>query len=270
MTMMGYSVFDTNVPDKRTHTKKKHRALRKLKKGVAFLLALLLVLTAAWSAVIAAGNHLVDETKLAAVLNDEAYVPTDAMPDYVWQAFVAIEDHRFMSHLGVDSKAMARALWADVKARSFVQGGSTITMQLARNLFLTHDKTMSRKLKEMAIAIHLEHHYSKEQILSMYLNQIYFGHGQNGIEQAANLYFGKTVRTDDPHKETINLSEAAMLAALPKAPETYSPIKNLELTKERQELVLKRMVQLGIISEADRQSAAAEHVTIVGAGKSAA
>src|SRR5699024_503133 len=165
-------------------------------------------------------EKVINQLQQAASSNStQEYVEIDDMPDYVRKAFIAIEDHRFMSHFGVDPAGFTRALWENVKAWEFVEGGSTITMQLSRNLFLTQDKQMIRKLKEMVIAVNLELEYSKEEILEMYVNDIYYGHGKFGIEQAANFYFDKTVRSDDSKKDTITLNEVAMLAALLKAPE---------------------------------------------------
>ncbi|CAM4372948.1 transglycosylase domain-containing protein [Paenibacillus tarimensis] len=240
----------------------KQRGIYRLYKVPVLLMALVLLLLAVWHSVLAVGGRLTEEQKLNAVLNGEHYISINEMPDYVWQAFIAVEDNRFMSHHGVDPRALGRALAEDIKAGGFVEGGSTITMQLARNLFLTHDKTVLRKIKETAIALHLERSYTKEQILSMYLNQIYFGHGKYGIEEAANLYFGKTVRAGDPDRETIRLEEAAMLAALPKAPENYSPLRNPEKAYERRQLVLELMEQHGVITAEEQMEANSRELAV--------
>lgn len=215
------------------------------------------------------GNRWIDEKKLAAVHQPQAgtYVKLDEMPDYVWKAFVAIEDHRFMKHDGVDPVAVARALWIDVREGAYVQGGSTITMQLARNLFLTHDKTMLRKAKEMAIALQLEQRYSKKELLEMYLNVIYFGHGKYGIGEASAYYFGKSANGSG--SGAITLGEAAILASLPKAPENYSPVRHWDRAKERQEVVLNRMVELNVIDAGQKQRALGEKVTVSKAVKPA-
>lgn len=205
-----------------------------------------------------AGNAWIDQKKLQQVEKaaSGSYVTLDEMPDYLWQSFVAIEDHRYWKHHGVDYIAFARAIWADVQAGSYVQGGSTITMQLARNLFLTQDKTILRKAKEIAIAYQLEQRYSKKELLEMYLNVIYFGHGQYGIESASQLYFGKRVNGADP--SVISLGESAILASLPKAPEAYSPLKHWEKAMERQAVVLGRMVEQGLITQEQKQAAQEE------------
>ena len=123
-----------------------------------------------------------------------AAVPLRELPDYVPKAFVAIEDRRFYSHHGVDPLGIARALVADVLRRGASQGGSTITQQLAKNLFLTQERTVSRKLQEIALALWLEHKFSKTEILELYLNRVYFGSGAYGIEGAAQRYFGRSAR----------------------------------------------------------------------------
>lgn len=219
------------------------------------VLALLTPVMLAW-----AGNVWINEDKLTSVLHP-ANVRLDEMPDYVWQSFVSIEDHRFLKHHGVDPIALVRAVWIDVQAGEYVQGGSTITMQLARNLFLTHDKTMLRKGKEMAIALQLELRYSKKELLEMYLNVIYFGHGRYGIDGASELYFGKAASGSGT--QAITLGESAILAALPKAPEAYSPLKHWEKAKQRQHVVLQRMAELGIISQSEQKQAEEEIVPVV-------
>lgn len=246
--------------------KKKHN-YRKFKRFL-FTVTLIIFLTlGGWSGVILTGDYLTDEAKIAelqqtASEENSSYVRIDDMPHYVWKAFIAIEDHRFNQHDGVDLTGLARAMWVNTLEGSKAQGGSTITMQLARNLFLTNEKEVSRKIKEMLIAIHLERQFSKAQILEMYLNQIYFGHGKYGIEAAADIYFGKTTRASHAEKETITLSEAALLAALPKAPEHFSPIKDLEKALERRNLVLSRMVEVGFITEAKAKAAVQQEINI--------
>ncbi|MBN6189005.1 transglycosylase domain-containing protein [Aneurinibacillus sp. BA2021] len=225
-------------------------------------IAILLCAVIGWMAIGFIGARWVHEEKLAALTHPPAsYVPVEAMPDYVWQAFLAIEDHRFLSHPGIDPLSIGRALQVNLSTGSKAQGAGTITMQLARNLFLTHDKTMERKLKETAIAVYLEQHYTKQELLGMYLNTIYFGHGTYGIEQAAHYYFGKTVRTDG-NETTITLSEAALLASLPKAPESYSPVKHLEKAKQRQRLVLNRMEEVGFITQQEKDKALRQRLVL--------
>ncbi|KFM89718.1 transglycosylase domain-containing protein [Bacillus paralicheniformis] len=163
------------------------------------------------------------------------------VPDGVKNAFIAVEDKRFYEHHGIDFKSVSRAVYKDILAGGKVEGGSTITQQLAKNTFLTHDKTFLRKTKEVIIAINLERDYSKDKLLEMYLNQLYFGHGVYGIQAAANYFFSKDVKD-------LTVSEGAVLASIPKAPSTYSPILNPEKSRERRNVILGMMNEQGYIS----------------------
>ena len=171
-----------------------------------------------------------------------AAVPLAEMPDYVPNAFVAIEDRRFYSHFGIDPWGILRAGVADLLHRGVSEGGSTITQQLAKNLFLTQERTVSRKLQEIALALWLEHNFSKAQILDLYLNRVYFGSGAYGIEAAAQRYFGKSARQ-------LALPEAAMLAGLVKSPSRLAPNHNPDGAVRRAALVLADMVELKMIGE---------------------
>jgi penicillin-binding protein 1A len=176
------------------------------------------------------------------------YVPYYEIPVHVKQAFISIEDIRFYHHPGVDIIGIVRALWHDIKAGGIVEGGSTITQQLARMLFLKPDKSIKRKIKEAALSIQIERRYTKDEILGMYLNQTYFGTRAYGIEAAAQTYFGKSVKS-------LTLAEAALLAMLPKAPSRYSPFKNPEKALERRMLVLNQMLKYKFITEAQYEEA---------------
>ncbi len=175
-------------------------------------------------------------------------VPFCKIPKKVVLAFLAAEDARFFKHPGIDIKAILRAIIIDISKRRVVEGGSTITQQLARSFFLSHKKTIARKIKEMILAFRIERHFSKKEILSLYLNHIYFGAGAYGIEAASNLYFGK-------HVWDLNLAEAALLAALPKGPSRYCPYNNFKLAKRRQLYVLDRMYRLGYITKREKEEA---------------
>ncbi|WP_096188231.1 transglycosylase domain-containing protein [Evansella halocellulosilytica] len=168
-------------------------------------------------------------------------VSLEEVPEYVIQAFISVEDHRFYEHQGIDFRSIGRALYRDITTGGKVEGGSTITQQLAKNAFLSHDKTWLRKTKEVLIAINLEREYSKNDILELYLNRIYFGHGAHGIQAASKLYFDKDV-------SELTIDEGALLAALPKGPNYYSPIQHPERSKERRNLVLSLMEQRGYLS----------------------
>ncbi|UOQ86601.1 transglycosylase domain-containing protein [Gracilibacillus salinarum] len=169
------------------------------------------------------------------------YVTLDQIPDHVEAAFLAVEDQRFYEHAGVSFPAVARAVYRDVLAMSKVEGGSTITQQLAKNLFLVNDKTWMRKTKEVMASIYLEQNYSKSQILELYLNEIYLAHGIHGIGTAATYYFGKPI-------QELSVAEGALLAAMVKAPNSYSPFNDIEKAKERRNLVLSQMESTGDIS----------------------
>ncbi|WP_429714977.1 transglycosylase domain-containing protein [Bacillus rhizoplanae] len=168
-------------------------------------------------------------------------VHIEDIPTFVQQSFLAVEDSGFYKHHGIDFSSIIRALYKDILAGEKVEGGSTITQQLVKNVFLSHEKTLFRKIKEVAIAFHLEQKYTKQQILEMYLNHIYFGHGAYGIQAAAKFYFNKDA-------QQLTVEEGAMLAALPKAPNSYSPFLHPEKSKERRDLILSLMHKQGYLS----------------------
>jgi 1A family penicillin-binding protein len=177
------------------------------------------------------------------------------IPTETQNAFLAVEDVRFYKHFGLDPIRIVGAAWKDIKAGELVEGGSTITQQTAKNLYLTREKTFGRKFTEAWLAIQLERRYTKREILEMYLNQIYFGRGAYGIETAAQIYFNKSA-------SRLDLAESAMLAGLPKAPNTYSPFENWEGAKNRQKLVLKRMTDVGYITEQEKVAAINEKLVL--------
>ncbi len=184
-------------------------------------------------------------------LEKRTLIPYDKIPRHVVNAFVAAEDARFFHHRGVDFSAVARAAVRDLLGGSFAQGGSTITQQTVKNLFLTPEKSIRRKLKELILAYRMEKNLSKEEILYLYLNQIYLGEGAYGVEAASRTFFGKGA-------EELNIAEGALLAGLPKAPNRYSPRTHPDLAKSRQKYVLRRMVEADFLSreEADKAYAA--------------
>lgn len=212
----------------------------------------------------AAGSIWIDQSKLNALYTSVQHsgitpdgfpvIRVEEMPPYVSDSLLAVEDHRFYLHPGFDPVGIARSVWVDLREGQKAQGGSTLTMQLARNLFLTQEKLFTRKLKEIAIAANMEWHYSKQDILNMYLNRVYFGHGKYGVEAAAQFYFHKTT-AQHGSLPTVNLAESAMLMGLLKAPERYSPIKYPEKARKRQHVVLYRMHQLGWISKQELDQA---------------
>jgi penicillin-binding protein 1A len=175
-------------------------------------------------------------------------VSLDDMPDDLKKALITTEDRKFYSHGGVDIKGIARAIVKDIRAGDFVEGASTITQQLTKTLFLTHKKTITRKIKEAILAFQLERRYTKDEILALYLNQVYFGSGAYGVESAARLFFGKPVRD-------LSLPECALIAGMPKAPSRYSPLVNLDLSTRRRDIVLKQMLATGLITRQQYRAA---------------
>jgi penicillin-binding protein 1A len=171
-----------------------------------------------------------------------AAVPLKDLPRYVPQAFVAIEDRRFYSHHGVDPIGIARAIVANILHRGVSQGGSTLTQQLAKNLFLTQERTLSRKVQEVGLALWLEHKYSKDQILDLYLNRVYFGAGAYGIEAAAQRYFSKPATK-------LTVAEAATLAGLVRSPTRLAPSRNPDGAEKRAQVVLAAMSDMKFITD---------------------
>ncbi|WP_346354704.1 transglycosylase domain-containing protein [Azotosporobacter soli] len=169
-------------------------------------------------------------------LDRRNYVKIKDIPLTLQQAVIATEDHRFYNHVGFDFEGILRATLVNVQAGGYAEGASTITQQLIKNLFLSQDKTITRKAEEFVLAVDMELRYSKEEILEMYLNSIYFGSGAYGIGPAAKIYFGKP-------PANLNLPEAALLAGIPNAPSLNSPYVNFQAAKQRQAIVLGAMVK---------------------------
>ena len=194
-------------------------------------------------------------------LSEERRIPINInyIPDHTQKAFIAIEDNRFYDHLGVDFRGTARAVVSTLSGRE-VQGGSTITQQLAKNAFLTQERTITRKVKEAFLARELEKRYTKDEILEMYLNHIYFGQGAYGVESAARYYFNKEAKD-------LNIAESATLAAIPKSPNYFNPFENPKASKERQELVIDQMVKYGFITEAQGEAAKKEELKLATTAK---
>ena len=177
------------------------------------------------------------------------------IPKDVIQAVVATEDQRFYKHNGINYFAIMKAFFKNMISGDIVAGGSTVTQQLAKNAFLTHERTYTRKIKEIIITKKIERTYSKDEIMEKYLNQIYFGEGAWGIQRAAKTYFGKEA-------SELTLSESAMLAGLIKAPSILSPFKNMEKAVERRDLVLFLMEQQGYISQNDMEKAKQQEIVL--------
>jgi penicillin-binding protein 2A len=183
------------------------------------------------------------------------YLPYDKFPKSLVDAIVSVEDSRFYEHKGVDLQGLGRALYTNLRNHTVVQGGSTITQQLAKVMLYSSEQTLSRKVNEAIAAVKIEQNYSKQQILEMYLNYIYYGEGAYGIQRAAQIYFGKDA-------SELTLAESAMLAGLPKAPTNYSPVDNPVKAKDRRNLVLNLMAEQGRITADQRIKAAAEPIRL--------
>ncbi|MCI8519199.1 MAG: transglycosylase domain-containing protein [Clostridia bacterium] len=180
--------------------------------------------------------------KVELIRAKEDYTYVSEMPEIYKQAVIAVEDHRFYEHGGIDVIAIGRAVVNDIKAMSYVEGGSTITQQLAKNIYFTQEKKMTRKVAEMFMAFNIERNYEKDEILELYLNTSYFGDGYYTAKEAANGYFDKELMDMTDY-------EAILLAGIPNAPSVYAPTKNPELAKQRQKQVMNKMIKHGIITE---------------------
>ncbi len=184
------------------------------------------------------------EKKVKNIKEYDNYISISEIPDTYKNATIAIEDHRFYSHGAIDIVTTARSFLENLKNKELSNGGSTITQQVARNMYFTQEKSFVRKVAELFVAVELEEKYSKDEILEMYLNIIYFGDGYTGLKQASYGYYRKA-----PSK--LSLDEQTMLAGIPNAPSIYSPNVNPELAKKRQQKVLDAMVKYGYISKAE-------------------
>ena len=191
-----------------------------------------------------------DEDELIAELYLEKRIllPLDKIPVQLKQAAIAVEDAKFYRHMGIDLKAIFRAFLTNMKAGHIVEGGSTITQQLSKTLFLSRERSIIRKIKEAILSVRLELVFTKAEILEMYLNQIYYGHGSYGVEAAARTYFGKSVHQ-------LSLDEIALIAGLPKSPNNYSPYRNPKRARSRRNHVIRRMAQEGFINREEAQQA---------------
>lgn len=206
-----------------------------------------------------AGTKVYDENdELITELHMERriFVPLAQIPPVLRDAVIATEDKRFYSHWGIDPVGIGRAIFQNYRRGRIVEGGSTVTQQLAKVLFLTPDRSLERKLKEAILAVEIERRYPKDRILEMYLNQVYFGHGAYGVEAAARTYFGKSV-------SEVTVKEAALLAGLPRAPSTYAPFEHPDAAKRRREVVLRRMVEFGTVREPDAKRLARSDLGLV-------
>lgn len=195
------------------------------------------------------------EDKVDSIRAKEGYTKLEELPQVYLDAVVSVEDHRFYQHFGLDPIAIARAVLHDIQARRYVEGGSTITQQLAKNLYFTQEKELARKAAEVFVALELEEKYSKEEILELYVNSIYFGDGYYTAGDASRGYFGK-----EPAE--MSQYESTLLAGIPNAPSRYAPTNSQELAEKRQMQVLRRMKACGYFSEEEAETVAAQMVAL--------
>ena len=224
-----------------------------MKKFVKFLIILILILTSLGLLIIGNGYNMYKEAiqempiqvKVEEIRQKENYTKLSELPQIYINAVISVEDHRFYEHNGIDVIAIGRAIINDIKAMSFVEGGSTITQQIAKNEYFTQEKKITRKVAEVFVAFELEKQYTKNEILELYINTIYFGNGYYNIKDAAKGYFGKSITN-------LSDSECIMLAGIPNAPSVYAPTQNPELTKQRQKQVAEKMVKYGYLTEEEK------------------
>lgn len=225
----------------------------KLFRKLLFIIFIIIILVASFSFIIGFSYYskALKEKPLVArvdeVTNDEHFTKFDNLSEYYRNAVIAVEDHRYYDHGPVDFIAIARAIFINIKNRELQEGGSTITQQVAKNIVLSQEETLNRKLAEIFAAYDLEKNYSKQEIFELYINTSYFGDGYYGIYDASMGYYNKSPKD-------LNLDEASMLAGVPNAPSVYAPTVNLSLARKRQAHVLNKMLEYGYISGSEANS----------------
>lgn len=225
--------------------------MKVIKKAIIFIVLVLIFISALF---IYKGYTLYKEAldeisvldKVTEIKSQEDYTEIKDMPKFYLDAVIAVEDRRFYDHGAIDPIAIARAIWIDIKSFELKEGGSTITQQLAKNIYFTQEKSALRKISEIFMAFEIERNCSKAEILELYLNTSYFGNGYYCVKEASNGYFDK-----DPID--MNRYESSLLAGIPNAPSVYAPTKNPDLASQRQEQVLDKMVKYEFITESEKQ-----------------
>ena len=221
-----------------------------MKKFKKILLLLILIILSILAIYIGQGykmykNALDDkplEEMVQEIRSQKSYTKISNIPDIYKDAVIAVEDHRYYDHKGIDIIAIGRALLNDIRARELIEGGSTITQQLAKNMYFTQDKTLTRKIAEVFVAKKIESNYNKEEILELYVNYIYYGSGYYDIKSASLGYF-------DKEPQDLTEGESIMLAGIPNAPSVYNPKVSPKLARERQKQVIDKMIKYGKLSE---------------------
>jgi len=226
--------------------------LKLIKKVIIFALLILIVCT---GFIIYKGYKMYDnaiteidlETKVVEIRSGKDYVYFENLPEYYVKAVVAVEDNRFYNHKGIDIISLGRAIINNIKSKKIVEGGSTITQQLAKNMYFTQEKKFSRKIAELFLVYDLEKNYTKEDIFELYVNISYFGDGYYGIGEAARGYLKK-------EPKDMTLLESTLLAGIPNAPSVYAPTKNPDLAIERQKQVISSMVTVGDLTQEEAEN----------------
>lgn len=221
-----------------------------MKKFKKVLLVLILIILSIFAIYIGQGYKMYKnaldnkplEEMVQEIRSQKSYTKISNIPDIYKDAVVAVEDHRFYDHKGIDIIAIGRALLNDIRARELVEGGSTITQQLAKNMYFTQDKTLTRKIAEVFMAKKIESNYNKEEIIELYVNYIYYGSGYYDIKSASLGYF-------DKEPQDLTEGESIMLAGIPNAPSVYNPKVSPRLARERQKQVIDKMIKYGKLSE---------------------
>ena len=223
----------------------------KVRTGIKWVAAIMLMVVLCFSVTVAVKGYglyreAIDsvslEDKVASIRAKENYTTFDQLPEIYVDAVLSVEDHRFYNHPGIDVIAIGRAVFNDIKAGAFVEGGSTVTQQLAKNMYFSQEKELVRKVAEVLVAFDLERNYSKNEILELYVNTIYYGNGYYCVRDASNGYFGK-------EPEDMTDYESTLLAGIPNAPSCYAPTVSQELAARRQQQVLDRLVKCGYFTE---------------------
>lgn len=217
-----------------------------------FLLIISLVILSIVAILIGQGYRMykdaIDEIplveKIEAIKEQEEYTKLSDIPSIYKNAVISVEDHRFYKHCGIDIISIIRAAFNDIRTKSFVEGGSTITQQLSKNMYFTQEKKLTRKIAEVFMAREIEKNYNKDEILELYINTIYYGNGYYNIKSASLGYFGKLPKD-------LNSGECIMLAGIPNAPSLYNPKVSVELATQRQKQVIQKMIKYGNLSEGE-------------------
>ena len=223
--------------------------MKNLKK---FLIVIILIVLSILALLIGQGYKMYKEAistmplsqKVESIKSQKDYTSLSEIPKTYTVAVISVEDHRFEKHHGIDVIAIARAAFNDIRTMSFVEGGSTITQQLAKNMYFTQEKKITRKIAEVFMSYEIEKNYSKDEILELYVNTIYYGNNYYNIKSASLGYFDKLPKD-------LNSSECTMLAGIPNAPSLYNPKASLKLAKQRQKQVIQKMIKYGNLNEED-------------------